>query len=81
MRISVNSSDPGYRPWAMFCKVYLNGEEVKNFVTADEEKGVVHCYTVDKDGRFQFEFCYEHNIKTEKKYGIVKISVPDSIKE
>jgi hypothetical protein len=47
MRVSVEAGDPGELPYANLRKdgkdvrVYLNGEEVKYCVTADDERGFV----------------------------------------
>ena len=49
MRLSVLRTDPGYDPMeAHLVTVKLDGVELKDCVTADEELGEAHCYTVDE---------------------------------
>lgn len=50
MRLSAVLSDPGYRPDAR-AKVYLDGQEVRDCITADEELGVVTVHQRDNEGR------------------------------
>jgi hypothetical protein len=45
MRLSVNQDDRGYGPEAFYAKVFLDGIELKNCVTADEELGEVVLFT------------------------------------
>lgn len=45
MRISTNEKDPGYLAWVEYqnnqITVYLNGKEIRDVITADEEKGEI----------------------------------------
>jgi hypothetical protein len=42
MRISMDENDPAYDPYRAFgAKVFLDGVELKNCLTADEEFGAV----------------------------------------
>ncbi len=48
MRLSVKKGDIGYSPrWAIKAKAILDGKEVKNCFTADEERGKVWCHDID----------------------------------
>lgn len=51
MRVSIIKSDPGHRWNASSYHVKLNGEEVKNVLTADEEKGLIVRYVLNEDGK------------------------------
>jgi hypothetical protein len=53
MRVSVDPKDPGYSPYACDAveKVTLDGEVVKNVITADDKLGVVTYYPEDNRGR------------------------------
>jgi hypothetical protein len=54
MRVSTDKMDFGYVPDAYNYRVFLDGVELLNCVTADEELGEAHCFEephrVDKDG-------------------------------
>lgn len=50
MRLSMLEGDPGYNPvLGLKAKVLLNGAEIKDCVTADEEAGLAIIYTLDCD--------------------------------
>ena len=50
MRISMDKADRGYNTLiGPRAKIFLDGEEVKNCVTADEELGLVICYLVEEN--------------------------------
>ncbi len=52
MRISLDPQDPAFNPAiGKWCKVWLNGEELKYCVTADEERGEVYVMARDEDGK------------------------------
>jgi hypothetical protein len=51
MRVSADRHDPGYSQAAIGTKVFLNGEYVKEAVTADEERGEVIVLARDERGR------------------------------
>jgi hypothetical protein len=69
MRLSVDKDDPGYSPDAFKAKVTLDGVELRNCVTADEEQGVAICY-IDKPFRGD-------TVPRETRSGVVKIIMPD----
>ena len=48
MRISMDEKDSAYDPYkATNAKVYLDGEELKDCLTADEEAGECICFDLD----------------------------------
>lgn len=51
MRLSVRKDDPGYSPKAFGARVFVNGTEITNCFTADEESGEAFVYVVDDHGR------------------------------
>jgi hypothetical protein len=75
MRISVDKNDPGFdERRAMDATVYLDGVEIRNCVTADEELGECICFVLDRHGPLQDDGSYE--TLTEVKRGVVKIVFP-----
>ncbi|OAI29767.1 hypothetical protein A1351_23305 [Methylosinus sp. R-45379] len=52
MRISVDKSDPGYRPDARLFTAYLNGEKLEHCLTADDEAGEAVINYKDESGNF-----------------------------
>lgn len=75
MRVSVWPSDSGYANYAEygFCKVLLDGRQVKYAFTADEERGEVVRARLNADG----EICLKGDeIDTETLYGKVEIIRP-----
>lgn len=44
MRISIRKDDPGYKENANKYRITFNGQERTDVFTADEEKGLIHCY-------------------------------------
>jgi len=54
MRVSVRKNDPGYRNdiETQHCEVYLNGYNLHNCFTADEEQGVVFIYDEIRPGLY-----------------------------
>ena len=50
MRVSVKKTDIGYVDDPMNYEVSLDGEILKNCITADEEEGMVIVYDTDKKG-------------------------------
>ena len=77
MRVSVIEGDPGYKKWAVLCRVLLDGEEVSHCFTADKEKGEVYCYVTDKNGRMVLDHENPRNVKTVVKRGKVLIVLPE----
>ncbi len=76
MRVSVDKDDPGYKnfPTHRLCKVYLDGAELKNCITADEEEGEVLCYVEDENGELVLTDDGEA-VKTEIRHGAVTIGI------
>lgn len=70
MRISVDSNDPGFIRGHRRYKVYLNGEEQRYCITADEEKGEVIVHIKGPDGNFLID---GDEFKRAVLYGTVKI--------
>lgn len=50
MRLSADKNDPGYGPGYINAKVFLDGVELKDCVTADEEKGECLCFLPEAGG-------------------------------
>lgn len=56
MRVSIDKADPGYETYLGIhangrdCKVFLNGEQQRWVVTADDVEGIVTCHDSDTDG-------------------------------
>ena len=73
MRVSVVRSDPGYRERAYRCKVFLNGEEFKRAITADEELGEIIAYVERSDGNGFVVDDSGKKFKTERIFGKVEI--------
>lgn len=76
MRLSVYKGDPGYRPdvFDLGAIVTVDGVEVKECFTADEELGEAHCY------RTPLEVDYSTgDIVSVVKRGVVKIIIPGAI--
>ncbi len=47
MRKSVRKGDPGYDPEAYMYNVYLDGVQLYNCHTADENLGICYCWAAD----------------------------------
>jgi len=52
MRLSLRKSDPGFSHQAFGAKALLDGKEVQDCFTADEEQGIVYCYFRNEFGEF-----------------------------
>lgn len=50
MRISVRKDDPGYQANAFDYCVFLDGKELEQCFTADEELGLAYCYQATSNG-------------------------------
>lgn len=61
VRLSVRESDPGYDLWVQnfdagrIPRIFLDGEEQKEVVTADDEAGIVIRAVTDADGHLIFD--------------------------
>lgn len=77
-RISSNEDDPGYvLPWiACRAKIYFNGYERINIVTADEKERYVVYYVLDEKGNIKVK---NGKLLTAVEYGDVRIEFDDSI--
>lgn len=92
MRISVREDDTGYNPEA--CTSYgvlLDGVEIADCFTADEELGIAYCYKRGPDGKFITKKGYTkisnefggsleldtHELEEEERYGKVEIRKPE----
>jgi hypothetical protein len=51
MRLSVDENDPGYSPRVFEATVKLDGVELRNCITADEEAGYCLVYALDDERR------------------------------
>ena len=77
MRISVNKNDKGFREDVFMYEAFLNGNLVKDCITADEERGVVICYARNTKGEFIVDrlngepfikrVCYGGRVKIHKR--------------
>ena len=79
MRVSIRSDDPGYDYNAIGSKVFVDGVEVKNCFTADEEMGVAWCFAVDEEGKFFIDPENTDSCKEIEVRGKVRIMLPASI--
>lgn len=70
MRMSVRHGDPGMCKEAFRARVFLDGAELSNCFTADEEKREAHCYASDASGKLIVD---GDCIKEEIKRGRVEI--------
>jgi hypothetical protein len=52
MRVSVRKDDPGYDLDCIGCKVWLDGVEIHEVVTADTEKCFARVLVKDDDGEY-----------------------------
>lgn len=76
MRLSVDCKDPGYSPWAFRARVFVNGIERNNVVTADEEQRMALCRVIDENGNtVRDAFTFE--VRTEIISGDVAIVLPE----
>jgi len=53
MRLSTRRRVPGYHQKAYLCKVLLDGVEILDCYTADEEAGKAFCYSGIKTGKVE----------------------------
>lgn len=75
MRLSVVLGDPGYQPQHISgrARVTLNGQELRECITADEEEGMALVYRRDANNRL-VSVCGE--LVTETLRGVVRIEAP-----
>lgn len=55
MRVSADIEDRDYSHAAAFLQVFLDGDEVRMCITADDTRGEVLCYDVDEKGYIRFD--------------------------
>jgi hypothetical protein len=75
MRASIDSADPGYCPSLFGSKVFFEGAEIKNVITADEEGRFVLVYRLDDKGDVMLSDD-RLSLLEEKRYGHVRIEPP-----
>lgn len=73
MRVSVDKDDPGYSPQHMGAKVFLDGIERSQVVTADEEQRLIIRYVTDQKGRLVID---RNGVLRETLVGDVRIELP-----
>lgn len=72
MRLSIDPDDPGYSAWKCYglARVFLDGVERKNVITADQERNYITVTEVDDRGVLKLE---GDKVKTVAMYGKVEI--------
>lgn len=74
MRISSDRTDPGFDEWdkieRLAARVYLDGVEIKDVITADEEAGMVIRYKRNAGGGLVLD---GHVLVRETLYGVVEL--------
>jgi len=80
MRISADKDDVGYNPSAIFSdtRVFFNGEERKDVVTADDTHGFIIIYARDDNDKLIQD---DNDIAENKIYGDVRIELGDEFDE
>ncbi len=75
MRVSADPQDPGYSPGltGRGVKVFLDGVEQHQVVTADDELGLVVMYDVDENGQVKMDGEMVRRINAQ---GTVRIELP-----
>jgi len=71
MRISTEPGDIGYTQTSYKWDVSLDGKQIRDCVTADEEQGLVVVLVRDEDGQLAIE---DDKIKTRVKRGMVHLT-------
>lgn len=78
MRLSAIETDPGYLPSGDYrranAKIYLDGVEQANVVTADEDEGLVVAPLLDDHGHIIAD--QSGNYRMDERRGSVRIDVP-----
>lgn len=74
MRISCDPNDPGYDEWkalsGLATRVYLDGVEMRNVITADEEAGMIVRYKSHMGGGLIMD---RGVVLRETLYGLVEL--------
>lgn len=81
MRLSTDSSDPGYPAWralpsSAVAVVTIDGKPVSRCITADTETGYVLEYVLDDAGNHVLNDD-RSEAKLRESYGVVRISIKD----
>ena len=66
--------DPGYHPFAWKAVVYLDGEELAECLTADEERGHCIVYAKDADGQVIIDRVHDC-LRVTAVYGDVRLDL------
>lgn len=74
MKVSADRTHPAYHQMANRCRVFLDGAERSNVITADEEGRAAVVVLIDEGGRPVFKAGV---IQTEVFYGHVRIECPE----
>jgi hypothetical protein len=84
MRLSCRENDAGYLSWIGLKKhrakvrFFLDGVEVKDVITADDEEGFLLVYVYDESGKHQLSSDRTEAL-TERRTGVVRIEVPAAV--
>ena len=73
MRLSLRKDDPAYNPAATHCKVFLEGVQRTDVLTADEERRYALLEKRDEHGR---PVIAQREIQTVEFWGHVRIETP-----
>jgi hypothetical protein len=80
MRLSADPNDPAYAPLTGGIRVFLDGIERCNVVTADEEKRLVVVHPLDERGNLILNR-ERDEVVTETLHGHVRIELTDSTRQ
>jgi hypothetical protein len=75
MRLSAKKGDPGYTRSTYGATVLLDGKEIKDVLTADEEAGYVVVYLRNSEGHFMLNDT-RTEIVSKSLHGSVQINLP-----
>lgn len=76
MRVSGDRSDPGYEtPMARYARVFLDHQEIRHVVTADDAEGLVVVEVTDDGGRPVLDRSKKQILRKEMR-GHVQIILP-----
>jgi hypothetical protein len=75
MRISTEETDTAYVPgrYYMGTKIYLDGVEVRQVLTADDVAGYIKCAKLNENGDL---YVVGDEVATEELHGMVRIELP-----
>lgn len=75
MRLSAKRGDPGYTRNVYGAIVLLDGKEIKDVLTADEEAGYVVVYLRNSEGHFILNDA-RTEVVSKTIHGVVQINLP-----